>query len=408
MSSTQANGSNPKSWIASALQRRWVRLSLLIGVLIFEFGFIQFITHYGWHDSVDAGTTMGVIFVAVLPLLVAALVLMRKRINLKSAFVAFTLFAVFMGISMRPVYEARQARVPSRALVFAGVDLVEGFRDIDLDADVPVYNEPDSEKESLPDWVVRLMGEYAQLPAANEIYGVNINSKMELGEFMKVADRLPNLGAVSFEANFGGMPKNNFDSRELERHAEFLGSLNANSIHFSGYGEGELDLNWLDANHNFCRLGFYNCPDGPELTRKLKNKSLEMLSFSMAPTGPTTTNWKEFCECSAVQKLKLFFISGCQLTDSDAAEFSRLKNLKSLTMHVWTVRDFSFLNEMPSLRVVDILSNVIDEDGLRNFVVPENLKVLTLYVSEKSVSEAAVERFRNSAPDGCKVTIHRN
>ena len=96
------------------------------------------------------------------------------------------------------------------------------------------------------------------------------------------------------------------------------------------------------------------------------------------------------------------------MTDSDAAKFSRLKNLKSLTMHVSTVRDFSFLDEMPSLRVVDILSNVIDEDGLRNFVVPENLKVLTLYVSGKSVSEAAVERFKDSAPDGCKVTIHRN
>ena len=400
MSSTQANGSKPISWIASALQRRWVRLSLLIGVLIFEFGFIQFITHYGWHDSVDVGTTMGVIFLAVLPLLVAALVLMRKRFNLKSAFVAFTLFALFMGFSMRPVYEARQARVPSRALVFAGVEMVEGFRGIDLEAEVPVYGEPDSEKESLPGWVVRLMGEYAQLPAANEIYGVDINSEMELGEFMKVADRLPNLGAVSFE--------NNFDSRELERCAEFLGSLNANSIHFSGYGEGELDLNWFDVNHNFCRLGFLNCPSAPELTRKLKNKSLEMLCYSMAPGGPTTTNWTEFCECAVVQKLKLFFISGCQLTDSDAAEFSRLKNLKSLTMHVSTVRDFSFLDEMPSLRVVDILSNVIDEDGLRNFVVPENLKVLTLYVSGKSVSEAAVERFKDSAPDGCKVTIHRN
>ena len=63
-------------------------------------------------------------------------------------------------------------------------------------------------------------------------------------------------------------------------------------------------------------------------------------------------------------------------------------------MHVSTVRDFSFLDEMPSLRVVDILSNVIDDDGLRNFVVPENLKVLTLYVSGKSVSEPPLNASR--------------
>jgi len=245
-----------------------VRLLLLIGVLVFEFVLIWVVRHFGWLESVNIWTQIAVVCIALSPLVLGVLILVRKRFKLSSMLIAIALFAVFLGAAMRPVYEARQARWPAKMLHDSGAVTSRNAINYDVDVEVPSFNFSEPVKEELPGWVVRLLGDYVGFPPAKEIFGVYVENDVQLDEVENVADRLPNLQAIQL---VGGI-----SPQSLERHADLLSS---KWLQFGNFGEGELDLRWFKGQKNSARIAFWRCPNAPGLVMEIEDARLEVLSL---------------------------------------------------------------------------------------------------------------------------------
>jgi hypothetical protein len=224
----------PAGFIHRILQHRHLRICLLIGVAIFELGFIWFIQHFGWMESVNIWTQIGVVFAAFSPLIIALVVMARKRFKLSSMMVAFSLIAVFMGLSMRPVYEARQARVPTKLLLDLDVRIGDSSYEFKFNEGLPDFAKTEADKQQSPDWVLRMLGEYADVDPVERVLSVSIQNERQLEAFAEVGEQFPDLSALSFDTNLS--------STALNRHAEFISGLNLRSIgfqNFENYGSTE-------------------------------------------------------------------------------------------------------------------------------------------------------------------------
>ena len=371
----------------------------LLSILVFELGFIWFILHFGWLESVNIWAQVGVILVASSPLLVAAGFLIRKRFSLKSAFVAFTMLALFMGFTMRPVYEARLARVPAKVLQDSGAGFKDSAPKFDSESDTRKPVIIAASKSNLPDWIARLMGDYALLPPKDEILQLEIKSEDQFLAFVEVADQLPNLMVVTLSTSIG--------SEIFEKHKGVFSRTSAVSMYFISYAQqGLLNLDYLEGNMNIENVVFFSSSNAPVLAARLEQTAIENLIFQgSSKTG--SFDWNRILNSSTFQQLKALALSGHEFTNAEAQEISGLKNLKSLTLWSSTVSDFEFLNQMPNLTVLSVSFNVMTDHDLLEFPVPEGLKELTLRLP-KTVSEEAIEEFKQSVPESCEFIHHPN
>jgi len=400
MSSTKVTVPKPQNWIASALRRPWVRLSLLIGVLIFELSFIWFIRRFGWLESVNIWTQLGVIFVAVLPLLVAAFFLIRKRFSLTSALVAFTMFAVFMGVTMRPVYEARQSRTAAMLLIESGARIADTYRSLNLDSEVPKFEYQQVENTQLSDWMARLLGDYARLPPEDEIFCLHVDSIAQMSAFTSVADRLSSLENLYLGPEV---------CTECSRHEAAINASGANFISLGGFQNAATirdDLGWIANCENVRSLNLVNVSNGPSRIIESDDLGIESLHFSVTPLLGKFP-WQEVVESDTVRSLKFLSVQGYLVSNADAQCLSQLGNLRSLWVNFNSLKGFNLLHQMPNLRYVGIQSLVITPDQLGEFKIPANLDEFHLMVSGTLISEAEADEFKSKAPKGCKVTISR-
>lgn len=382
MSSPKITAPKPHSWMAAALRRRWVRLILLIGVLVFEFAFIWFVKHFGWLESVNIWTQLGVIFVAALPLLVAALFLVRKRFNLTSAFVAFTMFAVFMGFTMRPVYEARQARVPAKLLTESGA-LVRGA------AEVPLSN-----------WMSRMLGDYAEFPRGDQIRSVHVENEKQLETFLGVAERMPNVEGLLL----GGQVGENYTRFEKVTRESGVSHLSLGSVDLPS--TLKMDLDWIANCKHVRSLGMLNVTNAAD--KIIESDALGVESLSLwRPVAKGKFPWKEFVETETVRGLKVLSLEGYQISKPETRHLSGLSNLRHLSFGVVSNIGLEFLHQMPMLKYVQVTNMLITADELGEFEIPANLGEFHLTVSSNLISETELEDFKSKAPEGCVVNVNR-
>ena len=387
--------------IVAAFKLRWVRMACLLGILVFELGFIWFILHFGWLESINVWTQAGVVFVAFLPLLVAAFFLIRKRFSLTSAFVAVAMFALFMAFTMRPVYEARKARIPVKILQDSGARL--SHQAYVYDVSKIQYNEwIEAPKSKLSDWVARLLGDDASIRPAEEIMQVHVQDVHQLKELDKVANQLPNLTAVSFDINIS--------SADFKKCSSLFESETLTSLDISTFPKPACltwgDVAWLEGNKCFEVASFLGVARAPEALMKIQESEIEILSLQIKPRQRVPIAWDEVFRSPMFRKLKILRLVGYEVTNDEAKKLAQLKNLKFLWIcHHESVSDFSFLNEMPQLRGVVITSKSMTKEQLLKFPVPVGLERLALIIP-KAISEQAIEKFKKMHGERCDLSIH--
>ena len=400
MSSPKITAPKPHSWMAAALRRRWVRLSLLVGVLVFEFAFIWFITQFGWLESVNIWTQLAVIFLAVLPLLVAAFSLVRKRFSLTSAFVAFTMFAVFMGFTMRPVYEARQARATGKLLTESGVRIDDRYNLVDWSGEYPRFKYHKVDEKPLSDWMSRLIGDQSKFPLEDEIHSLGIDSNEQMEIFASVASRLSNVEILRLGPDL---------SAECAVHEAAIIESGVSFLDFGGHQsrtDFRDDLNWIANCKNVRSLGMWNVSNGANKVIESVDLGIEGLHLGAPPLAGKLP-LEELVNSETVRNLKMLAIHGWDISDDEAQHFLKLENLKSLLVSFDSLDGFSFLHQMPNLRYARIQSLGLTAGELEKIKIPANLKEFHLGVSGTLISESELDAFKTAAPKGCQVSVWR-
>ncbi len=367
--------------------------------VLLAIGFVCFIRYFGWLQSVNIWTQVGVVMIALLPLIVAGLVIVRKRFKLSSMFIAFTMFALFMGLTMGPVYKARQARMPAKVLKDSGAELLDYSIAVDFDRNAPELSIIRAPKAKLQGWVVRLLGDYAQLPTNENICGVMVADDHQLDEFARVVDRLPNLLGVRLSTDLS--------DAALRRNVDLLNSSGADSfvlIAPHGVGDRPAIFDWLENGDSITNVAFAYCAQAPTLFSASEIPNVEIASFQVNAARKTNVDWESVFKSAAMKKLKMLTLNCFKLQNAEAQHLSGLKNLKSLGLHWSSVSDFRFVEEMPNLARLEIWSNTLTDAELLAFEVPENVRVLNLRYTS-AVSEEAVERFKESVHVECEVSV---
>ena len=92
---------------------------VLLCVLLLEAAFVLSLRSLGWYGTGNAIQLLACISVTLLPLLVAAAMLLRNRLRfgLRALLAATTLVAVFLMVSLLPMVEHRAARQASMRLL---------------------------------------------------------------------------------------------------------------------------------------------------------------------------------------------------------------------------------------------------------------------------------------------------
>ncbi|QEG23565.1 hypothetical protein [Mariniblastus fucicola] len=399
-SNTVSENDHSQNGLAKWWANRTFRLACLISLLIFELGFIWFILHFGWLASVNIWMQMGVIFVAVLPLLVAAFFLIRKRFSLTSALVAFTMFAVFMGLTMRPVYEAQQERMLGKLLIDSGARISDAYNTVNFESDVARFEYNQVDKKPLSDWKARMIGGFSKYPLEGEIRSLQIETDAQMEVLAGVADRLDHIEVLHFGPGA---------CADLERLETTIRKTGASQVSIGSYSTPMIplsDLNWIARCENVQTLSLVNMPNFAQITIQsddLKLGGLHFATVGLADKFPA----EEFFGCKAVRNLKMLTISGFQISNDESLQLAKLTNLKSLSLGSDLLCGIEFLHEMPNLTSARVVSLIMTKDELRNFEIPANLKEFHLSVSSLLISESDVDQFKASAPDGCTVYVTR-
>lgn len=399
-SQSDSNGKRTKVRFASLWQSRFFRLACLVGLLIFELGFIWFIRHYGWLESINLWTQLGVLLIAASPLIVAAFFLIRKRFSLTSALVAFTMFAVFMGFTMRPVYEARQARASGQLLIESGAMIHYGYTTLNLNEDVPRFEYHQIEKTPVSDWMTRMLGDFASCPTENEIRSLRIETNAQMEVFSKLVTRLKKMEMLHLGAEAGATCERyeTFIRQSGIRFLVVASNTNANRLN--------TDLNWLGRCESVRVLIFANVVDAVDMTIESDDLKLDVMDFRMSPQV-SKFPVAAFVDCEAVSHLKVLSISSYQFSEAEIQPFSRLTNLKSLKLDLGVNCGIDFLQRMPNLTSANVSMLSATESELRAFKIPANLKEFQIFVSSALISESVADEFKNGAPEGCRVNISR-
>ena len=380
-----------------------VRLSLLIAVAVLEIGFIWFIRHFGWMESVNIGTQALVVSTAALPLLLAGLLIFRRRFKLSSMLGVLALLAIFLGFAFRPVADARAARLPTKVLMEAEIEFKKKAYYWQIKNDRWQYRESRLEVAKTADWILRLMGDDAKLVTADQIQQVTIKTDIQLAPFGKIVQQLPNLQHVSFNIHTS---VNEFaDRRSLLKE---LRMKDVSILNWSNWGQtvSDADLSWLQECRSLRTLSVCDFQGAVEQISGFDNFTVEFLTFHLGPARTVELDWDAVCRRPVMQNVKHLQLSGYVLSQDSAQSLVQLKNLRSIQLYDTGLANFDFLNDLPKLEMIEIDFATLSDQGLTGMKFNPSWKQITLHVPT-TVSLKAIESLRDLAPQAEYLSVNR-
>ena len=229
---------------------KYFRVVILLLILVGELGFLHLITTTGWLKTVDLTYRLGIYGLLLLPLGIASLMLIRKRIRLSSMMIAIAMLAIFLGFALRPVFKVRSEK---RAA------LLLSQSEIDFQTETHLFNFEENRYEKLdghpshPKWVNAVIGEkYVTTPSADQILSVAIVNDRQLKTLQNI--ELPQLKTLHLTSQVS--------EAAIQEHQDTILALKPQLIYFINYDQSLLkrDLSWL----NDCLL--YTSPSPRDAT----------------------------------------------------------------------------------------------------------------------------------------------
>jgi len=189
--------------------RFYSRTTLLVAFLLFELALVWSFRTLGWFETGGVIRWGACAILALLPLAVAAVLLARRRFRfgLRTLLIAMSLLAIFMCVSVLPLYEAIEARRGSQALEACGaqMDLAsnndEYFKQMGYDPRraAPVYR-PES---TLPVWLRPLAAETLQTPSDNSVRGIGLDNDAQVAVLAEHAARFTCVTSIGLGRGVG-------------------------------------------------------------------------------------------------------------------------------------------------------------------------------------------------------------
>jgi len=175
---------------------------VLLFVLLLEAAFVLSLRRLGWYGTGNTIQFLACVFATLLPLLVASAMLLRNRLrfSLRTLFVATTLVAVFLMISLLPMVNHRVARQASMRLLSANATLNEGldwdefYSQIDLE---PSPHLSSVETATVPPWLTSFTNHTSTIPTDNAIQSIWLNNDEQCKLLADNWERFPSLRSVS-------------------------------------------------------------------------------------------------------------------------------------------------------------------------------------------------------------------
>ena len=187
-------------WASSSL-----RMGFLLTLLIGEAALVASLHAFGWFATGGGLRWIGCLLAAVLPLVIAAVVLFRHRFRfgLRMLLVAMALVATFLFITVRPLQIAISARRANRLMLAAGATLHttssfdEVYRQLKYDPRPPRSLTPI--KQSLPFWLRPLAGNIVAVPTDDSVREIWLDSDEQVAALCGEASTFRNLERISID-----------------------------------------------------------------------------------------------------------------------------------------------------------------------------------------------------------------
>lgn len=185
------------------------RTTLLVAFLCFELALVWSFRTLGWFETGGVIRWGACALLALLPLALAATLLARRRFRfgLRTLLIAMSLLAIFMCVSVLPLYEAIEARRGSQSLEAcdAQIDLASTndkyFEMVGYDPRraAPVYHpEP-----ALPVWLRPLAAETLQVAPDNSVREIWLDNDVQVMALAEHAARFTGLKGVGLRNGVG-------------------------------------------------------------------------------------------------------------------------------------------------------------------------------------------------------------
>jgi hypothetical protein len=187
----------------TSAERRIPLRTLLLALLTLEIALVGSLHLLGWLGTAGAFRWGASALIAILPLALACHLIssQRFRFSMRSLLIVMSLLAVFMFLTVQPLYEALGSRRGSRELLahrtwvstYSSNDNYYFFLGYDPRSSRPNVLEP----PSTPAWVRPLAGDRLTAPVDATIQEVRLNSDEQAAAFVAQATRFQTLNSVS-------------------------------------------------------------------------------------------------------------------------------------------------------------------------------------------------------------------
>ena len=183
-------------------ERRIPLRTLLLALLTLEIALVGSLHLLGWLGTAGAFRWGASALIAFLPLALACHLIssQRFRFSMRSLLIAMSLLAVFMFVTVQPLYEALESRRGSRALLAfrAWVSTYSSndtyFKQLRYD---PRLSRPDAlETPPTPAWLRPLAGDRLVAPVDEAIQEIHLDTDAQVAAFAANASRFRTLNCV--------------------------------------------------------------------------------------------------------------------------------------------------------------------------------------------------------------------
>ncbi|MBA4105305.1 MAG: hypothetical protein C0485_06070 [Pirellula sp.] len=242
--------------------RFYSRTTLLVAFLLFELTLAWSFRNLGWFETGGVIRWGACAIMALLPLAVAAALMARRRFRfgLRTLLIAMSLLAIFMCVSVLPLYEAIEARRGSQSLEACGaqMDLAfnndEYFKQMGYDPRraAPVY-QPEA---TLPVWLRPLAAETLQVAPDDSVRGIGLENDVQVAAFAEHASRFTCVTSIGLGRGVG--------LRSRQTLAKLMSELpDVDQLHVYS----PVTAGWLraDAFDRLRSLTIYGMPQSPDL-----------------------------------------------------------------------------------------------------------------------------------------------
>jgi len=178
---------------------------LLVGLICLELILVGSLSSLGWNGTGSTIVLIACVIATLFPLLIAIILLAKDgfRFSLRALLAVVTLVAIFLAVSLKPLFDYRSARIASKQLISANItlkveiELEQYYASLDLK---PPPERTPNQAISLPLWLRPFTENLSAIPPDASVKYIGLKNDKQIQILAKNADRLSSLQSIGIDA----------------------------------------------------------------------------------------------------------------------------------------------------------------------------------------------------------------